>query len=128
MITEEDIQKYLEHHGVKGMRWGVRRNHGLGTSSKSQSRTSADYKATAEFRKRHPATLSNKQLQRVNERMNLEKNFSRLNPNKLAEGKKQALKILSALAVEGASVAAVTYLKSDAGKRLIQAGLHAIKH
>ncbi len=35
MIIEEDI--YLEHFGVKGMQWGVRRNRSSGSSSKSSS-------------------------------------------------------------------------------------------
>ena len=25
MISEEDVYQHLEHHGIKGMRWGVRR-------------------------------------------------------------------------------------------------------
>jgi hypothetical protein len=33
MITDQDVDAFLEHHGVKGMHWGVRRkdrsNHGL---------------------------------------------------------------------------------------------------
>jgi len=26
-VTDEDIYDYLEHHGVRGMRWGVRTTH-----------------------------------------------------------------------------------------------------
>lgn len=32
-MDERDIQAYLEHHGVKGMRWGVHRSHPSESSS-----------------------------------------------------------------------------------------------
>lgn len=30
MITDEEIGSFLEHHGVRGMKWGVRRNKQTG--------------------------------------------------------------------------------------------------
>lgn len=35
-VTDEDIYEYLEHHGIKGMRWGVRKQQ----SSSSESNKS----------------------------------------------------------------------------------------
>lgn len=35
---EANVQEFLEHFGVKGMRWGVRRDDRSGTASKSTSR------------------------------------------------------------------------------------------
>jgi len=37
-VTEEDVLTYLEHHGVKGQRWGVRRRRTAGGESKFQQR------------------------------------------------------------------------------------------
>lgn len=71
-----DTEEFLEHVGVKGMKWGVRKGS-LPTIKKART-TSSDYKQTAPLRKKHPSQLTNKQLQSVNNRMNLEQNFSRL--------------------------------------------------
>lgn len=76
MDTHEKVNEILEHHGVKGMHWGIRRSKDQ-LARKTPSRTSSDFKKTQEFRKRHASTLSNKQLKDVNERLNLEANFNR---------------------------------------------------
>lgn len=33
MVTDEDIYEYLEHHGIKGMRWGVRKQQSSSNES-----------------------------------------------------------------------------------------------
>lgn len=37
MITDEEIYLYLEHHGVRGMHWGVRRARSPSKSSKKST-------------------------------------------------------------------------------------------
>lgn len=37
-VTHTDIDNYLEHHGIKGMKWGVRKERSSGSSSSTSSK------------------------------------------------------------------------------------------
>ena len=111
---------HLAHYGVLGMKWGVRRtqaqlDRAAGRTTKRQARkdakaakkapkvnvssgsVSSDARATAESlaiaRSQGTQALSNEQLQALNNRLNLEQNYSRLttpdqkqNTNAIAKG------------------------------------------
>ena len=69
----------LYHHGVKGMKWGVRR------ANRQPSSDSAEAKA---LKKKKLDELSNAELRKLNDRMNLERNYSQLNPSVIKRGAK----------------------------------------
>ena len=72
---------FLIHHGIKGMRWGVRKNRKISSESSSSSKTSAeseDHKEYSSLRSRPVKTLSNAELKKLNERMQLEQNYNTL--------------------------------------------------
>lgn len=98
MITAEEI---LEHHGVKGMHWGVHRSEKTPTVTVTDR--AGNKKVKAEGGDGHPAhedakkaaaqkqiakknstdALSTADLKKLVERLNLEQQYSRLsNPNK----------------------------------------------
>lgn len=77
-------EAYLMHYGVKGMKWGVRKKN-----------YSDDYNSTKELRKKSYKELSNKELRELNERMNLESNYKRLNPQGVRKGEEYAKKVLA---------------------------------
>jgi hypothetical protein len=106
----------LQHYGVKGMKWGVRK--------KGTGRQSTDYKKTVPLRNRDHRELSNKQIQKVNARINLEQNYSKLNPTKAQIGAK-AVKGLLATFTTAASF--YTLANSPAGKAAINAGKTFLK-
>lgn len=79
-----DVEEFLEHHGIKGMRWGVRRSNPSGKSSGSSTGGhSSDAARAVELHSRVKTsggthTLSNQELQHLVTRLNLEQQFSRL--------------------------------------------------
>lgn len=81
----------LVHHGIKGMKWGVRRfqkKDGTLTSAGKKRRVeiSDDAKEARSLRTRKASELTNAELRRLNERVRLEQEYSRLNPSKIKKG------------------------------------------
>lgn len=71
--------KELYHHGVKGMKWGVRRE-------KPKRVISDDARDAYSLRKKKVSEMSNAELQRLNNRTQLEQNYYRLHPNTVKKG------------------------------------------
>lgn len=68
-------EDFLQHFGVKGMKWGVRRS----VPASSDAQKSLDVRAKAKSGK--VKSLSNAELQLAINRMNLEQQFKRLAVN-----------------------------------------------
>lgn len=86
----------LAHHGVKGMRWGVRKGKGAPTHPASEDHTRAA-EAGAKAKESGVKALSNKELQDIITRKNLEKQHRELvgGGSKFDKGHKHIKKILS---------------------------------
>jgi hypothetical protein len=94
-MSKEQTEALLEHHGVKGMHWGIRNPESRVTIARREKHpASSDFKRTAPHRGKPVHTLTNKQLKDVNERLNLEQNYNRMNPDKVKNGKKVVTGIL----------------------------------
>lgn len=111
-----NVEEFIAHHGVKGMKWGVRK-------SGSGRRPSGDYKRTAELRKRKPHELTNKQMKDVIARRKIEGEYAGVNPKALTRGK---MKVAALLATAGIAVTAYNTINSPAGKAAQEAGKKAI--
>jgi hypothetical protein len=111
------VTEFIEHYGVKGMKWGIRNKKGKRT-------TSSDHKSTKSYRNRKPSELTNRQIRLTNERIQLEQNYRRLNPSKVAIGASAVKGIMGALGT-AASFYALT--QSPAGKAAIALGKKAMK-
>jgi len=103
-------QEALEHYGIKGMRWGVR---------KKRSRTpSASSKETSALRKKKAFELTDEELKKVNKRLNLEKQYK--------EATASSANKLAKKAVAGATLtvltAAIAAGMTNAGKAVINYG------
>lgn len=119
--TSEELGDFLEHFGVRGMKWGTRRAGKVDTSSAdAQVAVAASLKA----KKSGVKSLSNKELQDLVTRMNLEQQLSKLKesqPTKFQRGKKVVSELLSAGrmvndAISLAKSPAVHIVKSKLGK------------
>lgn len=99
----------LYHHGVKGMRWGVR---------KSKRKISEDAKEAKKLKKKHVDELSTKELKDLNTRQQEEKKHRELNPSKIKKGIAIAGSIVAAL---GTITALYRYSKQgiDKGKEVV---------
>ena len=90
-------KEFLEHYGVKGMRWGVRK---ASTHASEDSARASSYKTRAKTEGIH--TLTNKELQDYITRANLEQQFSRLSTGSAStsKGKKFTSDVLQQVARE----------------------------
>lgn len=119
---DSEIDASLEHFGRKGMKWG---EHVFGGKGKGSSSPPSDDSARASEIKGKVKThggihvLSNKELEDLNKRVNLEQQYQRLNPEEVTAGKKFAIGILSAGGNVAGNVAkqqATTYANKYAAK------------
>ena len=115
-----DVANFLEHYGTKGQKWGIRNARARITSGKKSVPQSEDSKTARKLQSRPPHSLSNEELKKLNERLNLEQNASRLNPSKISKGKKHAQTVLATVGV------GVALLNTPPGKALINAGRKAV--
>lgn len=118
-MTEEE---FLAHHGIKGMKWGVRRQRGSDGRVK-QTRVSTERKAAdkviAKSKEHSKRSLTNKELADFNKRLELESKFNKYNPTTRQRGEAFVAGILATV---GLGVAAYNVINSPAGKAAISMG------
>jgi hypothetical protein len=83
-----NVSEFIEHHGIKGMKWGVRRSKAQierAPGSEDHNRK-VEIQTKAKTQGRH--TLSNREIQDVINRMNLEQQYARMNASRAQKGAK----------------------------------------
>lgn len=97
-ICQKDpqTQNYLVHYGVLGMKWGVRRNRvsSSGKKGKISSIKSKIKKASQKRKKESTKNLSDQELQRRIQRLELEKRYKSLKRGDTNRGSQLAREIL----------------------------------
>lgn len=87
----EFMSDFIYHHGVKGMKWGVRKDKKSGSSSgkKTVRRKIVKSQDALEYdrlKKKKRAELSNDELRKVNTRGKLLQENKKINPGTIAKG------------------------------------------
>lgn len=98
--------KTLTHYGIRGMRWGIRRQvgpDGLIIRRSKRKSLAEDYTEARKLKKKGYKNLSNNELTSLTRRLQLERQFRDLNPNAINKGK-DALKTVSTLGKTAAAV------------------------
>lgn len=95
LVHESD---YLAHHGVKGMKWGIRKARERSAQRKAAKAEkkgySEDYKATKDLRKKKVSQMSDAELRQAINRMNLEQQYKSLNSRNVSAGQKFVQEVL----------------------------------
>lgn len=125
--TIAEMDSELKHVGVKGMKWGVRKDRSSGSSGAPLSTDRK--KADAAMNKPSLQSMSNKQLQTANQRLQLERTYKDLTKQpgfteKVAAGNK---KVGVYLGVAGTAAATYKLAKSPAGQAAIRSGIAFVK-
>lgn len=126
----------LEHHGVPGMKWGRRRARSSGDGkglrpgakgSKPSADKSSDFKKTQDLRGKKVSQLSDKQLKKINERMNMEKNYKKLNPTQIQKGHTTAKEVVAIATTTAAAIGiGAKLLKTKQGQKLVNKGARMV--
>lgn len=98
----------LAHHGILGMKWGVRRSEAQLARARGTSKSSGDEKEKANRKDavKNRRTLSDADLKKRIERLKMEKEFKSLTEEDIAPGRKFASEILSSAGKKTLTVAA----------------------
>jgi hypothetical protein len=144
MNTPEIVEEILEHHGVKGQRWGVRRKATVGaqevvvsdkrkkikTSGGSGHPSSPDAVRARKIgqigKKSGLKALSDNELQTYNKRLNLEQHTKRLMYEDSSPPRKFVLSLLRQTGKTQAQEAANQVASKQVKKALVKAGVTAV--
>lgn len=122
--TDQKVEEFLEHVGVKGMKWGVRKairiRSGAGKKKGEAVRPSDEGRAAAKVldkqKKYGTSALTNHELRVVNARIKLEQEFHKLNPKPKSKLEKGAAYLDKAIKVYDAVDKAETVFKRSKDK------------
>lgn len=106
---------FVEHHGVKGMKWGQHKIRGP---------AHPDFVDTKHLRNRRTKELSNAEIQKINSRIEMESKYRKLNPNTADRGHAYVKKLL-AFTTTATSLIALS--QTDTGKRVTEAIIKKLK-
>lgn len=118
----DSVNDFLSHYGVKGMKWGVRGSNSSASSVPASDDSRRATEVLAKAKVGGTKSLSNKDLQDLNTRMNLEQQYARLAPAdpRVKNGKT----VIEGLRLSGRTMNEVmAFVNSPAGKLIRKAAI-----
>lgn len=129
-MSAEKGQDFLAHYGVLGMKWGKRkaqfRNTETGAKTKGRYKvdSSSDHVKSREIKRKKSYQASNKELETLNKRLQLEKTRKQLDPSTTTKGHNA---VKAVLAVAGTASAVYGFTQSPLGQKITQTVTEAMK-
>ncbi len=76
LVSVDSSSDFIEHFGIKGMKWGFRKSRSSKSRAKRRAKNSA--KTTAKWKKKYQnrASMTDKDIRRATERLRLENDFA----------------------------------------------------
>lgn len=116
------VGEILEHHGVKGQKWGFTRPRGAdgrvtGTATKTKKAPpSEDHTSTRQLMRKKVSRLSNQELKKTNERLQLERTNKDLQTRGALRKIKAGTAVAGTILAVGTTItAAYNFANSPAG-------------
>lgn len=111
-MNSTDLDAILEHYGVKGMKWGVRKRRSEGDRAKTFG------SGRTRFKDKKVKDLDDEEINRRIKRMELEQRYDNLNKSTVKSGKDYASGILSNSGKSAAGAAVGTGVSFLVGRAL----------
>lgn len=113
----------IEHYGVRGMRWGVRRARRVHETASTDAKTASN--AYAKLKKHGIHTLSNNEIRSIVERMNLERQYSSIAPQSKSKRAAKAAAKFSGDVLVGVGKQQATKIVSGHADKLLSGLFHS---
>lgn len=109
------MDRQLVHHGVVGMKWGVRRTPAqLGHKPKvTKSKKNGSHPDYKNARKKSIRQMSDQELRIALNRLNMEEQYARMNPSRITRGRKALASALGTVGAVSAGVGAIVKLHTQ---------------
>ena len=110
---DHEFENTLAHYGIKGMRWGIRKKRDDAPRAPRSEDSVVARELFVKAKTSSVGSLSNDELRKVNERMNLEQQYARLVGPEPQSKIKTGLLFAASLLVDGGNQVAVKQLVTD---------------
>lgn len=76
LVSVDSSSDFIEHFGIKGMKWGFRKSRISKTRAKRRAKNSANTHAKWKKKYQNRASMTDKDIRRATERLKLENDFA----------------------------------------------------